>query len=54
MSDTGLEKFFELLDKIIEMPGTWQEKRDVVLSQATDFGVSDSVLSEFANWFATN
>lgn len=53
MNDKEWEKFFELIDKIVNMEGTWQEKRATVLDQAR---VEGSVvnLDEFLGWFGGN
>lgn len=49
MSEKDWERFFELLDKIVALPGTWQEKKQMVVDRAE--GESSS-FEEFTGWFA--
>jgi hypothetical protein len=44
------ETFFDLLDKIVNGPGSWQDKIDEVQIQAKANG-SELSLDEFAEWF---
>ena len=50
MNDRDWEKFFALLEKIINIPGSWQEKRDEVRSSAESEGCVNN-LDEFLSWF---
>lgn len=51
MTDREWEKFFELLEKAVNLDtgGSWQDKRDEILRRASDSDKGN--LSELANWF---
>lgn len=49
MTKLEVEKLLELIGKAVNNNGTWHDKRDAVLAEATD---GDKVnLSEFCGWF---
>jgi hypothetical protein len=50
MDQRQWDKFFELLDKVADLPGTWQEKKAELKRQAEDAG-SFNNLEEVAGWF---
>jgi len=50
MSEQDWNLFFELLEKIISQPGSWQEKKDALEKEAADRG--DIALGEFLGWFS--
>lgn len=50
MPDDEWERFFELMEKITNGQGSWQEKRDAVIAQAAA-NASDTALDEFNQWF---
>lgn len=46
MSEKEWEQFSDLLSKIIDLPGSWQEKAEEVKAN-----VDSGALSEFCGWF---
>lgn len=48
MNDRDWERFFDLVEKILKMPGTWQEKRDLVNREGER---SSADWEEFISWF---
>jgi hypothetical protein len=51
MSERDWDKFFELLEQIVSLPGmTWEEKRGEVSAQAAARG-AETALAEFSGWF---
>lgn len=45
------ETFFEMLNKIVnELPGSWEEKRDLVKQKAEEYDAK-IMFEEFTDWF---
>lgn len=52
MTTQEWDQFFELLDKIVDGEGTWEEKSGAVVEAAAE-RESEAKLEEFCGWFAT-
>jgi len=52
MNTKEIETFFTILDNIMRAGGTWKEKRDMLLAEASDDDKTN--LDEFAAWFDTD
>jgi hypothetical protein len=50
MTEQDWIKFAELLDKIINMPGTWREKQALLQAKAEEHEF-EGALDEIAAWF---
>lgn len=53
MTEKDWVRFFDLIDKIVTMGGSWQEKRDEILRQADTYGARTH-LEEIANWVSSD
>jgi hypothetical protein len=51
MTTAQITELLELIAKVVNDHGTWKEKRDAVLDEAS--GMDKNYLEEFASWFAT-
>jgi hypothetical protein len=51
MDEKKIEKLLELISELVSGSGTWKEKRDSVLDEASSEDKTN--LEEFASWYDT-